>query len=53
MKISKKTKVELADRFENVFDYIKAFDKAPFSLKREAAVIAANIAIEYLEKVDG
>ena len=50
MKVSKKSKVELVDRFENAFDYIKVFDKFPFCLKREAAVIAANAAVEYLEK---
>jgi hypothetical protein len=48
MRLSKKIEVELADKFEDMLEYIPALDKLPYHRKREAAEVAAKVAFEYL-----
>lgn len=50
MRITKKTMVEIAERFEAALDYVPALDKVPFHLKREAANHAAAVVHTILTK---
>ena len=50
MKIPSKVEKELTDKFEAALDYIPRFDSVPFHVKRDAAMVAAQTAIEYLKE---
>jgi hypothetical protein len=49
MRIAKKTFADITDRIEGVLDFIPALDKVKFSDKREAAEIAAQALIAFLQ----
>jgi ribosomal protein S17E len=46
---TKKVAKEIAERFEAALDYVDALDAVPFYVKREAAELAAQTALAYLQ----
>jgi hypothetical protein len=47
-RIRKAAKAEIADRIEGALDHVAALDVVPFSLKREAAEMAAELVFKFL-----
>lgn len=50
MRIGKKVDLDVVDRFEAALDFIPVLDKVPSYRKREAAEVAAKVALEYLRE---
>ena len=49
MKIGRKTRDEIADRFEGALDHVARLDPIKFHLKRKAAEVAATLVANLLE----
>ena len=47
-RLNKKAEPDIADRFEAALDFVPALDRVPFHIKREAAIKAARLALEFM-----
>jgi hypothetical protein len=50
VRINKRVEAEIAEAFEAALDKIRALDRAPFHIKREAAEMVAKDAFAYIKR---